>query len=110
MRFAIPTQGGKLCAHFGHCEKFAIIDVAGSKITEVDYLTPPPHEPGAFPAWLKEQGVQVIIAGGMGQRAVGLFEDQNIKVIIGAQAEAPNKIVSQYLAGSLETGDNICDH
>jgi len=110
MKFAIPTLEGKLCAHFGHCEKFAIIDVAEDKIVKVDYVTPPPHEPGVYPSWLKAQGVNVIISGGMGQRAVSLFETQNIKVIIGAQSDSPDTIVTQYLDGALQTGDNACDH
>ena len=30
--FAIPTIEEKLCAHFGHCEKFAIVQVEDDKI------------------------------------------------------------------------------
>ena len=26
MRFAIPLADGRLCAHFGHCQSFALID------------------------------------------------------------------------------------
>jgi len=26
MKFAVPTNEGKLCVHFGHCEAFALID------------------------------------------------------------------------------------
>ena len=29
MRFAVPTNDKKLCAHFGHCEAFALIDADG---------------------------------------------------------------------------------
>lgn len=32
-----------------------------------------PHEPGFLPVWLALQGVTHIIAGGMGQRAISLF-------------------------------------
>ena len=52
----------------------------------------------------------MIIAGGMGQRAQTLFEDQNIKVITGAPAESPGMLIEAYLAGALETGTNACDH
>ena len=27
MKIAIPVADGKLCMHFGHCEKFALIDI-----------------------------------------------------------------------------------
>ena len=112
MRIAIPVANGVLCMHFGHCEQFALVEVDdGSKtVTGTSYLTPPAHEPGALPRWLHEQGANVIIAGGMGQRAQGLFSQNGIKVVVGAPAEEPEDIVSGYLAGTLEAGQNICDH
>jgi predicted Fe-Mo cluster-binding NifX family protein len=73
-------------------------------------ITPPPHEPGLLPRWLHEQGATVIIAGGMGQRAQGLFAENGIKVVVGAPAEAPDALVRAYLDGTLKTGGNVCDH
>jgi predicted Fe-Mo cluster-binding NifX family protein len=55
-------------------------------------------------------GADVIIAGGMGQMAVGLFEQNSIKVVLGAPAIEPETIVKNYLENSLTTGDNLCDH
>jgi ATP-binding protein involved in chromosome partitioning len=112
MKIAIPTVDGKLCMHFGHCEQFALVDVdvAGKTITGTNYLTPPAHEPGVLPRWLHEQGANVIIAGGMGQRAQGLFTQSGIEVIVGAPSLRPEDIVSAHLAGTLEAGQNVCDH
>ena len=111
MRFAVPTYQGKLCAHFGHCEAFAIIDTdnAGNIIKEV-FENPPPHEPGVLPKWLSEKGVNCVIAGGMGSRAQQLFAQQGVKVVTGAQGEYPRDVVEQYLKGTLQTGANTCDH
>ena len=112
MRIAIPVSEGKLSQHFGHCDTFAIIDTDGdaSQIVKREDLTPPPHEPGVLPAWLHGEGVNVIIAGGMGQRAQQLFARNDIEVVIGATAGSPEELVSAYLGGTLESGDNICDH
>ncbi len=33
--FAVPTIDEKLCAHFGHCEQFAVIETEDQKITKV---------------------------------------------------------------------------
>lgn len=112
MKIAIPMAEGKLCMHFGHCEQFALVDVDAKtrKITETTLVTPPPHEPGLLPRWLGEQGVTNIIAGGMGQRAQGLFQERNITVVVGAQGESPEKLVMDYLAGTLVSGANSCDH
>jgi len=112
MKIAIPMADGRLCMHFGHCEQFALVQVddAGKTITGTSYLTPPLHEPGVLPRWLHEQGANVIIAGGMGQRAQGLFSQNEIEVVVGAPAEKPEDVVTAYLAGTLEAGQNVCDH
>ncbi|HOY45586.1 MAG TPA: NifB/NifX family molybdenum-iron cluster-binding protein [bacterium] len=112
MKIAIPIASGQLCAHFGHCEQFALIavDPATKSITSREDVIPPPHEPGLLPRWLAERGATVIIAGGMGQRAQMLFADHHIEVVVGATAANPEKIALDYLAGALQTGDNTCDH
>jgi ATP-binding protein involved in chromosome partitioning len=112
MRIAIPVTAGKLSLHFGHCEQFALLDVNSDTrtIETTTMLSAPAHEPGLLPRWLAEQGANMIIAGGMGQRAQTLFTDNGIQVVIGAPVEAPDIIVKQYLDGSLTTGENICDH
>jgi len=46
----------------------------------------------------------------MGQRAQMLFNEKNIDVIVGAPVEAPETLVADYLAGTLQTGVNVCDH
>lgn len=112
MKIAVPVAEGKLCMHFGHCEQFALVEVdeKARAVTGVRMLTPPPHEPGVLPRWLHEQGAAVIIAGGMGQRAQGLFAESGITVIVGAPAEPPERLAAQYLAGTLKSGSNVCDH
>jgi ATP-binding protein involved in chromosome partitioning len=111
-KIAVPVAKGSLCMHFGHCEQFAVFEVnpESKTIQGKQMLTPPPHEPGVFPKWLSEQGAQVIISGGMGTRAQSLFTDNNIQVIVGAQANDPQEVVEAYLDGNLQTGANICDH
>jgi predicted Fe-Mo cluster-binding NifX family protein len=99
-----------LCAHFGHSEKFAIVDTENGRVKSKEFHTPPPHEPGVLPRWLHELGVNVIIAGGMGRRALDLFRENGIKVIVGAPGDEPESLVQTYFKGTLVTGDNLCDH
>ena len=110
MKFAIPLANGKLTAHFGHCQMFALIEVAENEITDKQTLIPPPHEPGVLPSWLHHLGADVIIAGGMGQRAISLFIEKGIKVITGAPQLEPEALVTNYLDNTLMTGANVCDH
>ncbi len=108
--FAIPTIDGKLCQHFGHCEKFAIIETENQNFANIKYLTPPAHQPGTYPRFLAEHGVSAIISGGMGMKAQQLFTQNNIEVCIGVDSDSPQKLVEQYLKGQLQTGQNLCDH
>jgi len=112
LKIAIPLANGKLSQHFGHCDRFALVDVdpVEKKILKREDIEAPPHEPGLLPKWLAEQGATMIIAGGMGQRAQGLFIERGIEVIVGAPADTPERLVGDYLAGTLQAGDNVCDH
>jgi predicted Fe-Mo cluster-binding NifX family protein len=112
MIVAIPLDDGKLCPHFGHCGQFALIQVdeATKTIMGRRDVDAPPHEPGLLPAWLAERGVGLVICGGMGPRAMELFVQKAIKVVIGAADHSPEKLVAAYLAGTMESGNNICHH
>lgn len=112
MKIAIPVKDNRLFPHFGHCESFAVFDVNRDtkSIHNKDFLTPPPHEPGVIPQWLHELGVNVIISGGMGQRAQSLFLQKGIEVVVGAPPDISETIVTHFLNGTLATDTNHCDH
>jgi predicted Fe-Mo cluster-binding NifX family protein len=86
------------------------VDVDEGKVVKTEFQTPPPHEPGVLPAWLHQQGVNIIICGGMGMRAQQLFAQNNIQVVYGAPSLPVEEIVRAHLDGNLVTGENICDH
>ncbi|MDD4058492.1 MAG: NifB/NifX family molybdenum-iron cluster-binding protein [Bacteroidales bacterium] len=108
--FAIPLENGVLCSHFGHCTQFALVETDENGVISERLVTPPPHEPGLLPAWLSSQGVTHVIAGGMGQHALSLFAQNNIRVFLGAVAKEARELVSDCLNEKLETGGNRCDH
>jgi len=109
-RIAIPLENVILCSHFGHCQQFAISDAKDNLITGETLVTPPPHEPGLLPGWLAEKGVTDVIAGGMGQRAIDLFNHQNINVFVGAPQKNPKELTNDLLSNTLQAGANYCDH
>ena len=112
MKFAVPVVDGRLCSHFGHCQQFAVVDVAetGGRAMRTTLLSPPPHEPGVLPQWLHQQGVNMVIAGGMGHRRKQLLTECGVKVLVGAPPRAPEELVAAYLEGRLQDGANVCDH
>jgi ATP-binding protein involved in chromosome partitioning len=112
MRYAVPVSDGKMAAHFGHCEHFALIDAdeTSRSIMRKELVASPGHQPGLLPVWLAEEGVSAVIASGMGSRAQALFMKNRIEVIVGALADDPEQVVLDYMQGALATGNNICDH
>jgi len=112
MKIAIPVEAGRVSMHFGHCREFALyeVDETDRTIRGKTTHTPPPHEPGVLPRWLHELGADVIITGGMGPRAQQLFTQNGISVILGSPADAPEQVAAAYLNGTLQPGENVCDH
>lgn len=107
---AVPVENGILCAHFGHCQQFAVVEVENNIVKNIKFETPPEHVPGLYPKWVAEFGVTDVIAGGMGQHAIDLFHEQKINVFVGAPLEDPKKLVEDFLANKLELNANCCDH
>jgi len=63
-----------------------------------------------IPAWLASKGVTDIIAGGIGQRAINLFNQNKINVFVGAPLKNHTDLVNDLLNESLAAGANYCDH
>ncbi len=112
MKIAIPLADGVLASHFGHCERFALLEVEleQRKMLARNDIVAPPHEPGLLPRWLAEHGADMIIAGGMGERARELFSQSGIKVFTGAPPVDPEQLVHHFMHGSLSLGANQCEH
>ncbi len=108
MRIAIPVENTLLSAHFGHCEEFAMVTVEENKVVERERIKAPRHQPGLFPRWLGSLGANVIIAGGMGHRAIQLFEQNGIEVVVGAPSVPVEELVEAYLSGSLVSTGGGC--
>jgi len=107
MKIAVASEGNMITGHFGHCEKFWIYVTEGQTIAGETSLKNPGHKPGFLPNYLHEQGVQVIISGGMGGGAVDIFNSHGIEVVVGAAGEAKAN-VEMYLNGQLKSTGSVC--
>ena len=112
MKIAVPMLEGRLSPHFGHCPEVALVevDLQAKTILGKQVIPAPPHEPGRFPGWLRAQGADIVIAGGIGQRALQLFAQAGVQVIVGAPSDTPEAMVAAWLQGRLQTGKNVCNH
>lgn len=110
-KIAVPVdEKGTLDGHFGHCKYFAILIEENGVVISEEKIIPPPHEPGLLPKWLAEKGVTQIIAGGMGHKAIQLFNQRGVNVFVGAPKITASEIVEGYLNKTLSFSANYCDH
>ena len=73
-------------------------------------LTPSSHEPGIFLRWLRELGVNVVIAAGLERRAQDIFVTNGIEVVVRGPSDGPESLIQNYLEGTLLIGENLPDH
>jgi predicted Fe-Mo cluster-binding NifX family protein len=116
-RIAVAAEGDQgmdasVSAHFGRCPFYTIVDAEENRVS-LSYKVENPFygahgQPGQVPGFIRDQGVEVIIAGGMGPRAVGFFNEFGIEVVTGATGKVQD-IVDAYLRGTL-SGAAPCKH
>lgn len=107
MKIAVASEGNQVTGHFGHCEHFWIFTAEDKAIVSAEAVKNPGHRPGFLPNFLNEQGVNVIISGGMGGGAIDIFNGHNIEVVVGAAGEA--KVNAEtYLKGELVSTGSVC--
>lgn len=107
MKIAVASDGTQVSGHFGHCEAFHIFETDAGQVLREERVANPGHRPGFLPQFLHEQGVNVIVSGGMGGGAVDLFRENGIEVVTGAAGEA-REVVSMYLQGQLKSNGSVC--
>ncbi|HWQ92555.1 MAG TPA: NifB/NifX family molybdenum-iron cluster-binding protein [Clostridia bacterium] len=112
MKIAIPVENGRLNSHFGGSRHFCLLDldVNANTILRSETLEAPEHKPGLFPIWLREHGAEVVIAGGIGQRALSIFAHHGIRVVAGAPNASVESLVAEYLTGRLVSPPTECSH
>lgn len=107
LKIAVASENKMVAEHFGHCESFMLFETKNNEISKIETIANPGHRPDFLPSFLANQKVNVIIAGGMGARAIELFNENNIEVIVGAEG-CPTKVVNSYLAGELKSTGSVC--
>ncbi len=109
MKIAIAKDGEMVAEHFGQCVAYDLYIVEDSKVTGQEYIESPGHAPGMLPKLLADHGANIVIAGGMGPKAVELFHANDIEVILGVTGTIKDALES-FIKGKLESGENVCHH
>ncbi|MCP4606317.1 MAG: P-loop NTPase [Proteobacteria bacterium] len=102
---------GQVSMHFGRCPYYLLADVedgklVGHKIVENAHFGN--HRPGQMPVFIRDLGADVILAGGMGPKAIDMFQSFGIEVATGAVGNV-GKVLDAYLQGNIK-GIVPCEH
>ena len=109
MKIAISTMdnnglASQLSPHFGRCPFYAILETKDDEILSITSIENPyfeSHAPGMVPAFINEQGVDMMISGGMGRAAINFFKEYNIGVATGAFGTV-EETMKVYFSGNLQ--------
>ena len=108
MKVAIAVEGNRVSEHFGRCQGFLMVTVEDEEIKSRDLVEAPPHEEGALPRLLADNGVDCLVAGGIGRRAQQFLAQAGIEIYGGFEGSAEDAL-SSYLLKNLESGGGACE-
>ena len=110
MKIAIPTRNNMVDEHFGHCEHYTIYTIDNQKNIISQEQLASPEGCGCksnIASILHTMGVEVMLAGNMGDGAKNVLETNNIKVIRGSKGII-DEVIQAYLADKLEDCGEGC--
>ncbi|MDO9513217.1 MAG: NifB/NifX family molybdenum-iron cluster-binding protein [Elusimicrobiota bacterium] len=108
MRCVISTDGDMVSAHFGRCPEFTVVDIENGEVQKTEVIPNPGHNPGYLPEYFGSMKADCIIAGGMGQMALGLFAAKKIKPIVGVTGSVA-EVIEKLKKGTLEGAESLCN-
>ena len=100
MRFAVTYENGSIFQHFGHTAQFKLYDVENGAVSGAQVVDTNGSGHGALAGFLKAQGVDTLICGGIGGGAQAALAEAGIALYGGVSGEA-DAAVAALLAGSL---------
>lgn len=120
MKLAVPTMGeagleAQRAGHFGHCDCFTVATIVDGEVTETGVVQNPPHEEGGCMrpvGLLAKEGVDAIVAAGMGGRPLMGFNQAGITVYFDNVHPQVGDAVAAVVAGEapVMSPDQACQH
>lgn len=110
MRIAVTYEKGEIFQHFGHTTQFKVYDIENNKITSSQVVDPDGLGHGALAEFLFNNGIEVLICGGIGGGAQTALANAGIKLYGGVSGNA-DAAVQSLLDGKLSYNPNVmCNH
>lgn len=110
MKIALPSRNNQIDSHFGHCEYFTVYTISEDRKIIDEKTIASPAGCGCksnIAQTLADDGVQLMLAGNMGNGAVNVLKFSGIEVIRGCSG-AIKDVAEQWLAGNLSDSGQGC--
>ena len=115
MRIALPIADGKFALHYGRSQALSLheVDLATGSSTDLGLRAFPAEGTCSAAPWVASQGVEILLAGGLGAGAAAGLGNAGVRVMAGIQEEDPRLVVEQFLSGiaqarELSPGESLC--
>jgi predicted DNA-binding protein (UPF0251 family)/predicted Fe-Mo cluster-binding NifX family protein len=96
--------GGEMAQHFGRCPYYVVVRVNGDHLVEETRIETNPyaehHEQGVVPKFVHSLGADVILAPGMGQKAIAWFGRLGVEVATASRVQV-GATLQAYLEGAI---------
>jgi predicted Fe-Mo cluster-binding NifX family protein len=111
MKIAVPYLQGDVNAHFGSTQAFLVAETADGEVqqTTLYEIQGMQHSHSGIAGFLKEQGVEVILAGGMGAPMQQALKQVGFELYCGVSGPAVEAIEA-FLRGGIEHSEATCGH
>lgn len=110
MRIAVTYENGEIFQHFGHTKKFKVYDIEDGEILSSRVVDSEGFGHGALAEFLFNNGIDVLICGGIGGGAQTALRSTGIKLYAGVSGSADDAVQS-LLDGKLNYDPNVmCNH
>lgn len=111
MKIALPTRNNNIDDHFGHCEYYTIFtaDNQTKEITDSETISSPAGCgcKSNIATTLSNMGVEVLLAGNMGEGALRVLNNAGIQVLRGCSGDV-KAVALKWLEGSLADSGDTC--
>jgi len=118
MKIALATDDSMgldavLSYHFGRCPYYIVVDLDDKEVKDVKAVKNPFYEShgqtGEVPNFINSLGADVIIAGGMGPKAIDFFQQLGIQAFTGTSGVV-GEVIKSYMHDQIEGAVPCSDH
>jgi predicted Fe-Mo cluster-binding NifX family protein len=112
MKIAVLQHEGRVFPQCKECRQVAIVEVdpLDRRVQGHHFHAPPAQAAGELGDWLRQENIETLLTSGISQRDRELLEAKGIEVIVGVPPFRLEPVIANYLAGTLQTGANLCEY